>query len=117
MNRPFVPTPFTLEFYFPGEPDRDRRGNLVQGQGSWEAVQVSSWWVDKTEEKGEDSVLRTIDYLHIHVPVGFEPDPGGQVRTPDGEVWQIQGNTENYEHGFHGWSPGLLVVHAKNVKG
>lgn len=113
----FIPTNQALEFYYPGEPVRDRFGNERAGEGEWVAVLVASWWVDKSDEKAGESVLRTIDMLHVHVPVGFEPPPSGLVRTPDQTEWTIEGNPEDFNHGFHGWVPGLLVLHAKRVEG
>lgn len=117
MNEPFMPLRATIEVYTPGTPERDRRGNLVPGPGSWRQQKIASWWVDRTEEKGDDSILRTIDYLHAHFPAGHAPDPGGKLRTPDGQQWQVIGNTEDYNHGWHGWSPGLVVVNATKVEG
>lgn len=117
MVTPFIPTPHTVEMYLPGEPVEDRFGNLRPGPGAWESVRVASWWVHKTEEKGDDSILRTVDLLTLHVPVGFGPVPGGRVRLPNGTEWEVAGNPEDFNHGWHGWAPGLLVVHAKRVEG
>ena len=117
MVTPFIPTPHTVEMYLPGEPAKDRFGNERPGPGSWEVVRVASWWVHKTEEKGDDSILRTVDLLTLHVPVGFGPAPGGRVRLPNGTEWEVAGNPEDFNHGWHGWAPGLLVVHAKRVEG
>lgn len=113
----FVSTPHSLEFYFPGEPTVDRFGNERPGLGEWALTAVASWWIERTEEKSDDSVLRTVNVLTIHVPEGFEPPPSGQVRTPDGTVWDVEGNAEDYTHGWHGWNPGLLVLHCKKVEG
>ena len=117
MAKPFLPPPHLLEMYLPGEPVRDRFGNERPGKGSWEVVAVSSWWIDKTEEKGDDSVLRTLDYLHVQVPPEVAPPPSSKVRLPDGTEWEVKGNPEDYRHGFHGFNPGLLVVHAVKVEG
>ena len=113
----FIPSTHALEFYFPGEPTVDRFGNERPGVGEWEVVPVASWWIDRSEEKTGDSILRTIDMLHIHVSEEFVPLSSGLVRTPDQAEWQIQGNVENYNHGWHGWAPGLGVVHATRVEG
>lgn len=113
----FVPLAQTLDVYTPGSIVRDRFGNERPGAGEWKSVKVASWWIDKTEEKSGESVLRTIDYLHVHIPPGSAPSPGGKVRTPDGHEWTVEGNPEDYCHGWHGWNPGLLVIHAKKVEG
>lgn len=106
-----------LEVYTPGEPVVDRFGNKKPGPASWRSVAVASWWVDRTEEGDPDSVLRTMDYLHAHMLPEDTPGPAGRLRTPDGRVWSVVGNAEDYSHGFHGWNPGLVVVHAKKVSG
>lgn len=111
------PLKFALEVATPGEPVVDRFGNKKPGPASWRAVAVASWWVDRTEEGDPDSVLRTTDYLHAHMAPGDAPGPAGKMRTPDGRVWSVVGNAEDYSHGFHGWDPGLVVVHAKEVVG
>ena len=117
MVRPFVPTGHMVELYMPGAPYRDRFGNERPGKGEWENVAVASWWVDKTEEKGEDSVLRTIDALHVLVPSASATVPASKVRLPDGTIWDVTGNPEDFNHGFHGWDTGLVVVHAVKVEG
>lgn len=113
----FVPTRQFLEFLFPGEPVVDRFGNERPGVGVWEVVEVASWWIDRTDEKADESILRIIDMLHVHVPAENAPDAAGRVRTPDGAEWEIEGNFEDFTHGWHGWNPGLLVIHAKRVEG
>ena len=93
-------------------------GNVRPGPGSWEVVMVASWWIHKAEEKSDDSVLRTVDYLTAHFPVGDEPPASAQIRIPgQGQLWQVEGNAEDYEHGWHGFAPGLVVVNAKKVEG
>lgn len=113
----FIPARFPLTFIRPAGRVKDRFNNWIDGPPVEETVKVVSWWVDKTEEGHADSVLRTIDYLHVHVPSHVTVTGDMRVRTPDGAVWEIQGNAENYDHGFHGWSPGVSVVHAKKVEG
>lgn len=113
----FIPAIHPLEVFLPGEPVKDRFGNERPGPGEWVSVLVAQWWVHKTEESAGDSLLRTVDQLTAHFPVGEAPPPDAKIRTPDGSEWQVEGNPENYEHGFHGWSPGLVVVHAKKAVG
>lgn len=113
----FVPAPHVLEILLPSETTADRFGNERPGGGEWEEARVAQWWVDRTEEKGDDSILRTVDYLHAHVPSSVAIEPGAKIRTPDGEKWEVQGNPEDFSHGFHRWDPGLRVIHAINVRG
>ena len=117
MAKPFVPARYVLEMFVAGEPVRDRFNNVRPNKGAWQRVEVSSWWVDKTEEKSGDSVLRTIDTLHIHVPTGKAPAAASKVRLPDGTEWEVRGNVEDFNHGWHGFDTGLVVVHAVKVEG
>lgn len=112
-----LPTPHQIEVYTVGEPEIDRYGNKRPGKGTWRNVAVSSWWIDKTDEKGEDSVLRTIDYIHIHAPADELFTATSRIRLPDKTEWEVIGNPENYQHGWHGWAPGLVVLHGKKVTG
>lgn len=114
---PFIECKFPLDVFRVGEPVTDRFGNVRPGPGEWVEVLVASWWVDRTEEKQDDSVLRTVDMLHVHIPISDAPDASGKFRTPDGQEWQVEGNVEDFNHGWHGFVPGLVVVHAKKVEG
>ena len=114
----FIDCSFPLEVFLPGEPIEDRFGNTRPGPGSWVEILVASWWVHKTEEKGDDSILRTVDYLTAHFPAGDEPTSAAKIRIPgESQEWQVVGNVEDYNHGWHGFVPGLVVVNAKNVEG
>ena len=113
----FIPLNYELEVYSVGPPVVDRFGNERPGEGSWSPAKVAQWWVYKTEEKGEDSLLRLIDLLTVHMQPEVAPAPGGRFRLPDGTVWEVEGNFEDFTHGWHGWSPGLVVVHGKRVTG
>lgn len=113
----FIPLNQKVEVYRRGAPERDRFGNERSGKGEWQQVQVASWWVDRTDEKSDDSILRTIDLLHVHLLPEDAPKPDSMIRLPDGSQWQVQGNVEDYNHGWHGWAPGLVVVNARKVEG
>lgn len=116
---PFIPLLHVVEVYHPGEPVKDRFNNIRPGPGRWETVKVASWWVHNTEEQDSQnaSILRTIDTLTIHVPPETAPTPGGKVRLPDATVWEVEGNAEDFNHGWHGFVPGLVAIHAKKVEG
>lgn len=112
-----LPTPYQLEIYTAGPAETDRYGNKRPGKGLWKSVAVSSWWIDRTEEKGEDSVLRTIDYIHVHAPIDSDATAASKIRLPDKTEWEVIGNPENYQHGWHGWVPDLVVLHGRRVTG
>lgn len=92
----------------------DRLGNERPTPGPFHPVQVAGWAVAKVEETTGESVLRTVDQLDVYTPTPFEP--GASIRLPDGGVWQVQGNAEDYRNGPW-WNPGLVVVHARKVAG
>lgn len=112
-----IPLNYTVEVYRLGEWKEDRFGNLKPGVGQWVEVPVFQWWVHKTEEESGESVLRTIDVLTVHFHTGSAPDPAEKIRLPNGSEWQVEGNAEDYNHGWHGWSPGLVAVNCKGVQG
>ena len=112
----FIPLRQSLEFMVPGKAV-DRFGNERPTGGDWVKRPVASWWVDMSQEEHGDSILRTVDTLHVHLPVENAPPSWGRIRTPDGSVWEVEGNVEDFTHGWHGWNPGLVVVHAKRVSG
>lgn len=112
-----LPTPYTVELKIPGGTTTDMYGNELPDEGEWRDAQAASWWVDKTDEKGEDSVLRTVDYLHVHLPPDQAITAASMIRLPDGTEWDIIGNPEDYRHGWHQFDPGLAVIHAKRVEG
>lgn len=112
-----IPLLQSVEVYTPGEIEYDRFGNEVRGPGAWAETPVAQWWIHRVEEKGEDSILRTVDLLTLHCPTESAPEAAGKVRLPDGSEWEVRGNPENFTHGWHGWSPGLAVVHCERVTG
>ena len=105
----FIPLKHSLEFMTPGT-TVDRFGNERPTEGDWVKHLVASWWVDMSQEEHGDSVLRTVDMLHIHMRPGDAPSANGQV-------WQVQGHVQDFNHGWHGWSPGLVVVDCRKVVG
>lgn len=113
----FIPVKQTLDMQFEGEPKKDRFNNVIPGVSEWRPINVAQWWIDRSEEREGESVLRTVDMLHVHLPSDSVPPSWGKIRTPNGDVWEVEGNAEDYTHGWHGWNPGLVVVHAKKVSG
>lgn len=112
-----MPLKQSVEVYTPGEVEYDRFGNEVRGAGQWVEVSVAQWWVHRTEEKGDDSILRLVDLLTLHCPPESAPGADGRVRLSDGSEWEVDGRPEDFTHGWHGWSPGLLVVNCRRVTG
>lgn len=113
----FVPLSAEVEVYTVGEPVVDRFGNERPGVGGWQSVKVAQWWVHKSEESEGDSIRRLIDVLTVHAPLNTPITTGGKFRLPDGSEWTVEGNAEDYNHGWHGWKPELLVFHGEKVTG
>ena len=77
----FIPVKQTLDMQFEGEPTTDRFNNIIPGVSEWRPVKVAQWWVDKTEEREGDSILRTVDTLHVHLPRSEERRVGKECRS------------------------------------
>lgn len=95
----------------------DRDGNEYPGQVQRTEIPVVQWYVGKVEESQEDSVLRTVDELTVYVPADTPVDPAAVFELPDGSRWPVHGHPRDYNHGFHGWAPGVLVYTARNTEG
>lgn len=113
----FIPTRHPVEVANPREKKLNRFNVVESKPGKWRQVYVASWWIGRTEEQTGDSVLRTIDELTVHFKPKDAPPPGGKIRLPDGSTWEVSGHPEDYRHGFNGFDPGLLEVHARKVEG
>ncbi|KXB52731.1 hypothetical protein HMPREF0307_02049 [Corynebacterium sp. DNF00584] len=100
----------------PGAEVTDRFGNRSPGAGEWQTVPVIGWAVTQSQEMAGDSVLRTIDVLEVYAPDSLDILPSAQVRLPDGQEWQVDGNPQDYNHGPF-WAPGALVVKCRKTVG
>lgn len=109
-----IPLAHAVEFWSPDTTSVDRFGDQRPGGGSWTPVRVAGWYVGATEETGGESVLRTSDVLTVLAP--SSPGPAGRVRLPDGSVWQVHGNPQDYRHGPW-WDPGLIAFECRKVQG
>ena len=95
---------------------KNRFNNDVTVLGPFTTVTVAGWAVQQSEEKAEDSSLRVIDDLVVYMHPDDQPGPAGKLRTPNGDVWQQEGDPEEYDYGPW-FRPGLVVVHARKVTG
>lgn len=85
-------------------------------QSPFETVMVFAWTVNPVEEKSGESTLRVIDQLEVILPPEDAPPPSGQFRTPDGDVWQVDGSPSDPNNNPW-WKPGLVTVKARRVDG
>ncbi|QPK78268.1 hypothetical protein G7Y31_06670 [Corynebacterium lizhenjunii] len=106
-----------LTLVTPGKMVKNRFGDLKPAGEVETVIPVVQWYVSASEESQGDSLQRIIDLLTVYVPVGVDVDPAGVFVLPDGSRWAIQGHGRDYNHGFHGWAPGVLVYEAKKVEG
>lgn len=105
-----------VEVHREGDPVIDRFGNQRPRPDHWERVQVFGWAVNQTSEGDQTSVLRTYNQLSIYMPHEAIPAPSEKIRLPNGTVWEVEGNPENYDN--NPWfAPGLDVVRCKKVEG
>lgn len=85
-------------------------------EGDFKPVAVFGWAVTSSQEKEDDSVLRTIDLLQVYMRPEDVTGPAATFRLPDGSEWEQEGNVADYNH--NPWfQPGLVVVNAKKVEG
>ena len=94
----------------------DRFGNERETPGAFAPVKVFAWSVNPRDEEQGDHVLRTIDELKVVLRAEDAPSPGGRFRTPDGQVWEVEGNPRDPNN--NPWfRPGLVVCMGKKVTG
>lgn len=79
-------------------------------------IGCAQWWVDQSVESFGDSENRVVTTLHAVV----EPNPllvAGNALLVQRKQWEITGEPEDFSQGFHGWDPGVVVVHCRKVEG
>ena len=110
--------PLTQTIQVTGVPSvvRDRFGNEHPVPGEPVDVKVFGWAVNQTDEKTDESVLRTIDLVDVYMPPESAPGPEARLFLSDGSEWEVVGHAEQYS--ANPWfDPGLVVVHARKVGG
>lgn len=105
----------TVEVHVPTKVT-NRFGDEVLGPGKWEPRRVAGWAINSTQEQEGDSVLRTIDRLVVYMGTQSAAQPDEFIRLPDGSVWRVEGNAQNFDHGPW-WQPGLVVVTCTKTEG
>lgn len=103
-----------VEVAYPQHTTPDRFGDAQQVFGEYQTLSVIGWSVDSVDESTGDSLQRTVTKLTLYSP---KPIPAGaRLRLPDGGVWLVQGESEDYTNGPF-WDPGAFVVHARKTEG
>lgn len=110
------PVMHSIDVQLPGEEIKDRFNNVRTAPAQWQQVGVIGWAVVESQESVGDSVLRTVDVLELYAPAEVVLDAATRVRTPDGQVWAVDGNAKDYTHGPF-WDPGALVYRCRKVDG
>ena len=86
------------------------------GEVTWARVDVFGWAVASSDESQGDSISRVRDRVDLYVPPDVAPHARQRVRLPDGSVWDVEGDPENYENNPW-WQPGLVVCHLYRARG
>lgn len=111
---PKFPLRFTVQVSGPSFLDTDRFGNARPVLAPASPLKVAGWAINAVDEKTGEQVLRTVDRLDLYTPQLI--DPHSRVKLPDGTMWEVVGNSEDYSHGPW-WNPGLYVVRCTRVEG
>lgn len=106
----------TIQLGVTGPPTVDRFGNEKPGTLTWQNVSVFGWATDQVSETtdGGNSVLRTIDDMHLYAPPGVVK-PEHQVKI-NGVVYSVEGNEKNFD-GNPWYAPGLVIIALRKVTG
>lgn len=110
------PTPHTVETHALMKGSKDSHGNPAK---SWAdgVTQAVMGWAPATGdvepvEVGRTAVIRDLD---VFAPVGFIVGPHDRV-TVDGDLYDVVGHPEDFNHGPFGFAPGYRVG-LKRVEG
>lgn len=81
----------------------------------WAAAQSNAAGHDGRQLLGHQRIVMDVD---LFVAPGFTPAPGDLIDLPAGPQGQfvVVGYAQDYNHGFHGWTPGN-VVQLRRVEG
>ena len=93
---------------------RNTRGNLVDAWGEATEVAVYGWYISTTHEPQIAGHERVRVDAQVLAPPTFRPSAKDKVELPGpGEdewlPYEVEGDTEDYNHGPFGWRPGNLV--------
>lgn len=90
--------------------------DAIRGEVEWVPVDVFGWALNAVDESQGDSISRTRDHIDLYSPHTVAPTPGQVVRLPDGTVWEVEGNPQNYDNNPW-WQPGLAISRLYRVEG
>lgn len=95
----------------------DELGNdVLKDVKSTHPVQVAGWAMPQAAEPVLAGHERRRVQIQMYAPVG-EFLVGDAVELPErGDVLEVVGEPENYEHNPFGWSPGLEVVNLAGIE-
>ncbi|WP_246818377.1 hypothetical protein [Corynebacterium sp. HMSC055A01] len=95
----------------------DELGNdVVEDVEAAEPVLVAGWAVPQSDEPKLAGHERRTVKIEMYAPTGAFL-VGDAVRLPErGDVLEVVGEPENYEHNPFGWSPGLEVVNLAGIE-
>ena len=104
------PTPFTVDWYeYLGGPDHvDELGNEIQGWAEVpEVVAVQGWQIIAKEKLGMSATGEIADTA-LSAPASFVPGIRDRIGLPDGIYDVVELDMQST--GFHGWTPGNVIM-------
>lgn len=75
-----------------------------------DTVKVAGWAVPRSDEPKLAGHDRRTVQVELYAPVGLFRPQDAVVLPERGDVLEVIGEPENYEHNPFGWAPGLEVV-------
>lgn len=86
-------------------PPKDQPGTSVPVI-QWAAPQSAAGTRDGRQPAGYD---RTLIDIELFVPPEFKPAKGDLIDLPGEGQFEVAGEAEDHNHGFHGWQPGNVI--------
>lgn len=93
----------------------DELGIPQEGWTAWESQKVFGWGAPQTEEPKTRGHDREVVEIEVLVPPGFPNLSHRAQARLDGDIYDVIGSVENYDHSPFNWNPGG-VLNLKRVQ-
>lgn len=104
----FLPTLYTVARQRYTAAGFDAHGNPVVSWSAPEDLAVYGWSRPQSSEPKLAGEQRIEVSLEVFAPVGTVTEPPDRIEV-DGELYNVVGETEDYDHGPFGWQPGVVI--------
>ena len=105
----FLPLRHTVQHLPYAGKERNSRGNTVDVWGDPVDVAVYGWHTGETIEPQIAGHERVRHDARILAPPSFRPGPKDKVILPVLGEFEVEGETEDFNHGPFGWEPGNAI--------